>query len=96
MTEFISVYRLITETYKRSDGTFVQSKVLRPQRRLSNFDILNEDYASIGHEAIDSIINLYTVEDGLYYITLVNKSFDYESGHLDGYELMLRTYEKNC
>ena len=92
--QLMSVYRLSTDWYKRGDA-FVQAKTLRCLRRKSEYDILGEEFDSIGGEVFESIINLDKVEDGLYSLITVNHSYDCEYGTLDDYDLKLVPYTED-
>ena len=88
----VTVVRLTTSTYKTSKGAFRQTKELRTlKRKTPEFDLLeNEMY----NQSLDDIVitNLGNVVDGVYQLVTVNESYDWETGYLDDYELILIPY----
>lgn len=88
----VTVVRLTTSTYKTSKGAFRQVKELRTlKRKTPDFDLLeNEMYNQSLEDII--IVNMYDVIDGVYQLTVTNESYDWETGHLDDYELILSPY----
>ena len=68
-------------------------KSLIPMRRISDFDFIGEEASNIGiYEIIQSITNLHEVTDGLYSVCTDNVYRGWESGVVDGYDLVLVPY----
>lgn len=78
-----------TEAYKRGN-TYHMGRTIRVLQSETTFDILHEDSDAIGiHDALSQIININYVQDGKYKLIAVNQSRDWETGHIDDYDLKL-------
>lgn len=92
MSDPICIVRVGTESYKRGDVYF-HGRTLRVMKKSTNYDLLSDEVDAVGvHEALGGIINLHSVEDGLYVVGVTNISHDWESGVIDGWELKLFLY----
>lgn len=90
--KYMAVYRLTTEAYQSKYG-FSFTKKLNKQKRLSTgFDPLEEEHQAIGIGDTE-IVGLDSLPDGLYSVRIVNVSTDYETGHVDDYDIQLFPYE---
>lgn len=83
------VVRVREECYKRGDSYFL-GKSVRVIKHLSTIDIMRDEVNNIGiDEAMNSITNLHEVSDGLYMVVFTDRTYDFESGAIDGYNLKL-------
>jgi len=76
-----------------SDGKAVHYKesLVFLKTKCSGYNILEEDVSNAG--AMDAYpINTAELEDGIYEVVWCNVSHDYESGHVDGWNLKLIPY----
>lgn len=93
----ICVVRLKTEYFTRGCRS-IMSICISEMSRLSKGNHLGwwgEEVDLLGVEdALKMVVNLHDCEDGLYYLTTANETFDRDSGHLDSYDLKLIAYEK--
>lgn len=89
-----SVYRVGTVAYERG-GTYVFGRSLRRMVRLSGpFDLIEEDVSVLGaDEVLRRIVNLDSVNDGLYRLSTTNEQTDWETGTLDSYDYLLVPYK---
>ena len=93
----ITVVRLTTETYKRGSGYYFARRIQRIERLSTRggFCLLAEEVSGIGVDGLfHSINNLDQCKDGIYVLAACNFSRDWESGHIDGYELELVKFEQ--
>lgn len=92
----ICVVRVTTSFWHdKNHGLHSKKSITTLIRKSKGFGkIALKEEASIGgsEEAWASIININTVPDGIYYLKLINISYDCESGHIDCYELELEPY----
>lgn len=88
------VVRVRTCAYETKRGLSVRRDVLF-MRKLSGPQacLLFEDMSAVGaSETAERIINLHQVEDGLYQLVACNEKRDWETGHIDDYDLQLVPY----
>lgn len=85
-----------TNYYSDKNEVLHANKTIRVLRRKSpRFNFFDEDIANMGAEGFaQSIVNLWTVEDGYYRMIIVNEHRDYESGVIDDYEFKLVPYKQ--
>lgn len=87
-----TVVRLTTSSYVSSNGAFRQTKELRTlKRKTPEFDLLENETQNMSPDDI-VVVNLYNMPDGVYQLAMTNESYDWETGHLDDYELILIPY----
>ncbi len=85
-----SVVRLKTSYWTTPRGLHMRQDLIRLKRLSWDYQILEEDAASIGAEDVwTKIVNLAECEDGLYTVETCNPSHDWESGYLDDYDYRL-------
>ena len=85
------VVRLKTSNYfGKNSQSVVFKKELKVLKRKSNGDL----HDLIHDIDYDMIVNLYEVDDGLYMLSTTNESIDFETGHVDGYDLILVPYDE--
>ena len=95
MKSFNCVVKVQTEAYKRGE-TYFYGKSLRVIKRLTDLDVISEDVSNIGtKEALENILNLSNLKDGTYCVVVVNRSYDIESGYLDGWNWGLVPYKED-
>ncbi len=88
----VNVVRVTTSSYI-SGSKFKTVKEVRTMKRLSTgFDLLSEEMSNMGSDFY--IENLNTVDDGLYILRMYNMSYDWETNHLDSYDLTLEPFER--
>ena len=77
-----------------ADSKGVNFKIsVRTVRRKSAFDLLSEDASNIGaEEVLLNIKNLLEVDDGLYYLKIVDERRDWETGYIEDYAYKLIPY----
>ena len=90
----VAVYKVLKSFYKTSKGFADKIELVKMKRLSYGYDPLEEEYANVGDD-IQSIINdLHTLVGGeLYTVEVVNVSTDWETGHVDDYDLMLSPYK---
>lgn len=94
MSDWSCIVRVGTEGFKRGD-TYFYGRTLRVLKSKTDFDAIHEESQNIGvQEALENIVNLQSVEDGLYRLVMYNLSHDWESGHIDDWNLKLIKYEE--
>lgn len=94
MSDWNCIVRIGTEAFKRGD-TYLYGRTLRVLKSKTDFDAIHEESQNIGvQEALENIVNLQSVEDGLYSLVMCNLSHDWESGYIDDWNLKLIKYEE--
>ena len=88
------IVRLTTSVYGDRRGLH-QKKSLNYMKRLSKYhNFLEGDVGNIGAgEVLPRIVNLASCADGLYQVTVINETRDYETGYLDDYDYQLIPWE---
>lgn len=90
----ICVVRVGTEGFKRGD-TYFYGRTIRVIKRKTEYDLLHDYCQQVGiQEAIENILNINSVEDGLYQLLMCNISKDYETGYIDDFNFKLVKYEE--
>ena len=89
------IVRVRTEFYSPVSGTLVRKTTVRVMRRMSTgFDWLSEDASVAGaNEVMSRIVNLNEAKDGLYIVTTVNETRDWETGNVDNYDYRLMPFK---
>lgn len=86
------VVRVQTEAYKKGD-TYFYGKSIRVLKRKTEFDFIAEEVNNIDIiDALENIINLNDVTNGLYEVVIASQSYDIESGYLDDWSFKLIAY----
>lgn len=86
------VVRVQTEAYKRGN-TYFYGKSIRVLKGKTTFDFLHEESQAIGiQDALENILNLDELSNGVYEFVIANQSYDIESGYLDDWGLRLIPY----
>jgi hypothetical protein len=95
MEDSPTVVKLSTSYWKNRKGIHIK-RSLNFMRRLSKgYNVLEEDFNSIGGTIVDQIINLNECVDGLYEVILCNEQKDWETGHIEDYDYKLISYMKS-
>lgn len=90
----VCIVKLGTEAYKRG-GVYFHGRTIRVLRKQTTYDLLADEVDNIGlYDAIESIINLNDVEDGVYQLMHANIGTDWETGWVESWDLKLVPYEK--
>ena len=87
------VVRVSTSHWNDKSGVHYKKSITYQKRKSIGFNFLKEEVGAVGAETITNIINFFECADGLYEVVTCNESRDYESGHIDGYDLQLIPYE---
>jgi hypothetical protein len=86
--------RVGTEAFKRGD-TYFYGRTIRVIKKKTEVDYLYDDCQQVGtQEAIENILNINTVKDGLYQLVFCNVSKDCETGYIDDFNFKLVPYEE--
>lgn len=87
------VVRVRTSTYPYRNG-FVRNKSVTVLRKhTTGHDFVNHDIEMIGADLFaDKIVNLNSVDDGLYIVSIVDIKRDWETGYVDDYRYRLIPY----
>jgi len=86
----ICVVRLTTTAWMDKRGVHLKKSLNFLKRKCKGFNILDEDCSLVGAgEVIPRIINIDSVEDGIYSVVTCNESKDFESGYIDDYDYKL-------
>lgn len=88
------VVRVQTESYKRGN-TYFYGKSLRVIKGKTTYDLIHEEAQAIGlQDALENILNLNELENGLYEFVIANRCYDVESGYLDDWDWRLVPYKE--
>lgn len=91
----LCIIRVATEAFKRGD-TYFYGRTIRVMKKISEFNYLDEDCKQVGVlEAIENILNINTVEDGLYRLEMCNVSKDHETGWVDDFNFKLTPHQES-
>lgn len=86
------VVRVGTMAFKRGE-TYHYGRTIRVLKSLTTYDLLEGEEQAVGTwDALNSIVNIDKVEDGLYSVILCNIGRDWESGHIDECDFKLVPY----
>jgi len=89
-SENVSIIRLQTSFWRDSRGVYSRKSLTYLRRKSKGYHALEEECGAVGAEdAMNAIINLDECGDGIYEAIVCNISHDYESGHIDGWDLKL-------
>lgn len=89
-TRNLCVVKLTTATWADKRGLHTKKSIIYLRRKCTGFNMLEEEDSAVGAvDAVNSIINLDECVDGIYEVVACNETHDWESGHVDGYDLKL-------
>lgn len=89
------IVKLKTSSWFDRRGLHSKRSLIFLRRLCKGHNLLEEDCSAIGSdEAIGSIINLNSCEDGIYEVISCNEKRDWETGYIDDYDLKLIPYKK--
>lgn len=92
--EHIQVVRLTTHCYRTNQNCIHLDKRLYTLKRLcKGHQLLDEEVSMGGAESALNIIDFHKLPDGVYKVATCNISRDWETGHIDGYDLVLIPFE---
>lgn len=90
----ICVVRLRTTQWSDCRGVHIKKSLVYLRRLSHGYNLLEEEVASLGApDTISGFINLNNCPDGVYTVETCNISRDWESGHIDSYDLKLVPYK---
>jgi hypothetical protein len=90
----VCVVRVGTEAFKRGD-TYFYGRTIRVIKKKTDVDYLHDDCQQVGtQEAIENILNIHTVEDGIHQLVMCNVSKDWETGYVDDFNFKLVPFEE--
>ena len=86
----VCVVRISTTTWADRRGLHTKKSLLFLRRKCTGYNMIEEEVSAIGAEdALKNIINLDECGDGNYEVIVCNEKHDWESGHVDDYNLKL-------
>ena len=86
----VCVVKLATTAWADKRGLHIKKSLTYLRRKCSGYNSIEEDVSAIGAEdTARTIINLDECADGIYEVAVCNETHDWESGHVDGYDLKL-------
>jgi len=86
----VCVVKITTTIWADRRGLHTKKSITFLRRKCTGFNVLEEDAGAIGAaDAVNSILNLDECGDGIYEVIVCNETHDWESGHVDGYDLKL-------
>jgi hypothetical protein len=90
------VIRITTSAWSDKRGLNVKKCLSYLRRKTTGYyNIMEEDCQQIGdREVLDRIINLYSVEDGVYEVIPCDEYRDWESGYIEDYNYKLVPYKE--
>lgn len=84
------VVRVTTSMWADKRGLHAKKSLVFLRRKCSVHNFLEEDARTIGaEEVLPSVLNLYTVEDGVYEVKICNQLRDWETGNVEDYDYRL-------
>lgn len=91
-----TVVKVQTSNYV-SGGRLVTKRTISTLKKKSfGYNDLFDLVSEIGpDEAISMLVNLDVVPDGIYKVIMANVSTDFETGHVDDYDLKLIPYQES-
>lgn len=82
--------RVKTTAWADKRGLHTKKSVTFLRRQCEGFNLLEEDFSTIGAEnVLPRILNLGVVEDGIYEVVVCNEKHDYETGYVEDYDYLL-------
>lgn len=89
----VCVVKLTTTTWADKRGLHIKRSLTYLRRKCAGYNVIEEEIGAIGAEdTARTIINLDECEDGIYEAMVCNETHDWESGHVDGYDIKLITF----
>jgi len=93
--ENLVVVRVTTSYWSDKSGLHQKKSVIPIKRKCRGYNTLMEDASDIGvEEVVTRILNLDSVDDGVYEVILFNMFRDPESGYVEGYDYKLVPYKE--
>lgn len=84
------VVRLRTSTWFDGKALHLKKSLTILRKQCVGYNVLQEDASNIGAEdVISKIIDLDSLDDGIYEVVACNESRDWESGHVEDYDYRL-------
>ena len=86
----VCVVKLATTIWADKRGLHIKKSLTYLRRKCAGYNSIEEEVSAIGAEdTARIIINLDECADGVYEVAVCNETHDWESGHVDGYDLKL-------
>jgi hypothetical protein len=92
LTKNVLIVKLTTSIFKQGER-YVYQKTITPLKRKSTLSF--EDVVCDIDYDLNELLNANEQPDGLYELTATNISHNYESGMVDGWDLILKPHEVN-
>lgn len=86
-----TIVKLSTQYYKDDNNAYVKKVLTRLKRRSEGYDLLLEECDNMDcKEVLSNIVNLFTVDDGIYELDTCNISRNWEDDHIQQYDYILK------
>ena len=86
----VCVVRLTTTTWADKRGLHIKKSLTYLRRKCVGYNAIEEEVRATGADyAARIIVNLDECVNGIYEVAVCNETHDWESGHVDGYDLKL-------
>ena len=86
----ICVVKLTTTTWADKRGLHIKKSLTYLRRKCKGYNAIEEEVSATGaYDTARIIINLDECVDGIYEVAVCNETHDFETGHVDGYDLKL-------
>lgn len=86
----VCVVKLTTTTWADKRGLHIKKSLAYLRRKCAGYNAIEEEVSATGADDTARIIlNLDECEDGVYEVVVCNETHDWESGHIDSYDLKL-------
>ena len=86
----ICIVRLTTNYWDDKKGLYLKKSVTILKRKCNGYNIIQEDTDNMGaDEVVSRIVNLYSIEDGIYQVVICNESRDWETNNVEDYDYKL-------
>lgn len=84
------VIRLSTSWWRSSRGLHERRDLIFLRRQCSGYNIMEEDAKLMNaEEVVTRIVDWSSLKDGVYEVTLTNKSYSWETDSLEDYDYQL-------
>ena len=88
-----TIVRLKTSCFVTARGIHIKKDILFLRRLCKGFNIIADDALQCEVEdTVCRVVNLDRCSDGIYEISIINESKDFESGNIEEWEYELRPY----
>lgn len=84
-----TIVKLKTDFWHDKNGAYCKKSLKVLKRKSRGHNILLEECSMTGSVAIGSILNFNEAKDGIYELIQCNISKDWETGHVDDWDLKL-------